>query len=152
MAKFDPTRAGATSLVFSTFVGGTSRDEGYHLAVDEAGNAFVTGRTFSPDFPTASPYQGNLRGRSDAFLLQLSATAGLWPNSTFLGGSGDELGEGVTAGPAGSVVVAGSTASADFPTYRALRSQGEGVEAFVVRFAGSGPGPGHRVYLPHNLR
>jgi hypothetical protein len=119
VARFDPSGA----LVYSTYLGGKGNDDGLGIAVDSAGNAYVTGTTTSTDFPTTlNAFQGsNHGGTHDAFLTKLSPGGDLL-YSTYLGGSGDEV-ELIGAFPAihavaddsGNVYVCGRTTSADFP-------------------------------------
>jgi hypothetical protein len=69
VAALDPT--GAT-LLYSTYLGGSSEDKCYGIAVDSAGNAYVTGYTFSTNFPTSNPLQPTNHGRSDAFVAKIA--------------------------------------------------------------------------------
>jgi hypothetical protein len=69
VAELDPT--GAT-LLYSTYLGGSSNDYGQGIAVDSAGIAHVTGYTFSTDFPTSNPLQPTNHGRLDAFVAKIA--------------------------------------------------------------------------------
>ena len=114
----DPTFA------YSTYLGGSSSDTGFSVAVDSSGNAYVTGLTGSTDFPTAHPLQATLAstGSSNAFIAKLNATGDGLVYSTYLGGSGGgslsegDWGSGIAVDPAGNVYVTGFTFSSDFPT------------------------------------
>jgi hypothetical protein len=110
------TKLGPTSArVYSTYLGGRGGDTGDGVAVDIAGNAFVTGTTRSSDFPMAgTPSQPALAGLLDAFVTKLGPTSTL-VYSTFLGGSRDDDGLGIGLDGAGNAYVAGYTLSADFP-------------------------------------
>jgi len=68
---FDPTQSGSASLLDSTYIGGSNHDEGYGIAIDSIDNAFVTGLTYSTDFPTLNPYQTSNAGNSDAFVTHI---------------------------------------------------------------------------------
>ena len=79
VAKIDPSRSGTASLVYSSYLGGSTAggDTGYGIAVDSVGNAYVTGTTTSTDFPTTNALQSTFGGpahTSDAFVTRLAAT------------------------------------------------------------------------------
>ena len=104
----DPT------LVYSTYLGGTANDNGFGIATDGTGAAYVTGRTSSPTFPTpASP--GSPSG-TDAFVTKLNATGQSLIYVTYIGGSSGEGGYGIAVDGSGAVYVTGTTTSTDFPT------------------------------------
>jgi len=71
---FDPTASGASSLLDSTYIGGTNHDEGYGIAIDNNDDAYITGLTYSTNFPTQNPYQNNNNGLGDAFVTKISPT------------------------------------------------------------------------------
>jgi hypothetical protein len=82
-------------LVFATRIGGKSYDGAWQVRIDQRGHAYTTGETRSADFPTTpDALQRNLRGKSDAFLIELGPS-GEVVYSTLIGGSGDELGHGL---------------------------------------------------------
>jgi hypothetical protein len=148
--SFD-TRTATLSLAYSTYLGGSSNDFDYGngIAVDSHGNAYVTGIAVSPDFPLAHPLPTNsgLRGGQDAFVSKLSfdartATLSL-AYSTYLGGSGFDVGYGIAVDSHGNAYVTGVTQSSDFPLEHPLPTNSllRGVEnAFVSKLA-STPGP-----------
>lgn len=83
VAKFDLTKRGAASLLFSTYLGGNNVDTGWSIAVDRKGNAYITGQVFSTDFPIWNPYQAECNNCSsftsskrsgDAFLVEVCTT------------------------------------------------------------------------------
>ena len=77
-----------SALVYSTLLGGNSNDQGYGIAVDGSGNAYVTGFTVSTDFPTQSPFQAsNAGGGGDVFVTKLNLAGNALVYSTYLGGS-----------------------------------------------------------------
>ena len=126
----------AGSLVYSTYIGGTGRDGGHAIAVDSAGNAYLTGATNSFDFPTTpGAFQRTLGGSSDGFVLKLGSNGNALVYSTYLGGSGLEKGFGIAVDSAGSAYVMGYTNSADFPaTPGALQTAlAGGFDAFVTK-------------------
>jgi hypothetical protein len=113
VAKLNPT---GTALLYGTYIGGSGNDFGYAIAVDGAGNAFVTGFTTSPNFPTTGgAYQTVLNGAQDAFVLKLNPAGAALPYSTYLGGNGTTSGQGIAVDPSGNIYVTGST-TGNFPT------------------------------------
>ncbi len=142
-------------LAYSTFLGGSSSDEGFGIAVDAAGNAYVTGSTVSSNFPVSAPFQGTRRGVADAFVTKLDPSGAL-VFSTFLGGSGDDAGNAIVVDGAGNVLVAGTTTSGNFPVQGAapfapfqptLRG---GNDAFVAKLGPTGGTLVYSTYLGSN--
>jgi uncharacterized repeat protein (TIGR01451 family) len=131
----DPTGA----LVYSTYLGGTDYDYGYGVAVDGDGNAYITGSTYSTDFPTTSDaYQNtNKGGFGDAFVSKLNPTGNALVYSTYLGGTDYDEGFGVAVDGDGNAYITGSTDSTDFPTtsdaYQTSHAGGY-EDAFVAKF------------------
>jgi hypothetical protein len=116
VAEFDPTQSGGTSLVASTYLGGSLDDEIHSIAVDSKGLAYVAGTTGSYDFPiTGNANQPGFGGIADAFLSVLDMNAGALVYSTYLGGSSVEDVKHILLTPSGSVALAGYTISPDFP-------------------------------------
>lgn len=153
VAKLDPSQAGAASLVYSTYVGGGGHESGYGIAVDADGNAYVTGKTVSPDFPLADPIQAAIGGNIDAFAFRLNAAGSELDYATFLGGGGDDVGEAVAVDTAGTACLAGWTGSTAFPTVNPLRPRAGGWEAFIARIEHTpAAAPSFNVFLPMLLR
>ena len=90
--------AAGSALVYSSYLGGTGTDAGQDIALDTAGNAYVSGVTDSTDFPTASPFQAANAGSDDAFVTKFNAAGSDLVYSTYLGGSGDEGSFGTLGG------------------------------------------------------
>lgn len=110
--------AGAFDLLYATFLGGGSDDWGSGIVVDGNGNAYVTGETLSSDFPATpgafdTSYSG---GYGDVFVAKLTSTGSTLAYATFLGGSSDDTGRGITLDGSGNAYVTGWTESSDFPT------------------------------------
>src|SRR5205814_8754446 len=115
VTKLNPT---GSALVYSTYLGGSSSDAGSGIAVDAAGNAYVTGGTGSTDFPTTIGAFQTTKGGGfrDAFVTKLNPTGSALVYSTYLGGSGDDYGYGIALDALGNAYVTGGTGSTDFPT------------------------------------
>ncbi len=139
VTKIDPTQVGGASLIYSTYLGGLGIDRGTAIAVDSAGNAYVTGRTESPDFPTRNALQGTYGGAADAFVAKLNSGGTDLIYSTYLGGNQLDVGTGIVVDSAGNVYVTGETASPNFPTQHAYQGTlGGSSDAFVAQLDPSG--------------
>jgi hypothetical protein len=131
------------ALMYSTYLGGTGDEYGLDIAVDAGGNAFITGKSNSSNFPVvlalvnplyAGAVQGTLGGGYDAFVTKLNPTGTSLMYSTYLGGTGSDLGFGISTDAAGNAYVAGWTDSADFPVTTGVVQgvSGGGADAFVT--------------------
>jgi hypothetical protein len=144
-----------SDLVYSTYLGGTASDVGSGIAVDPAGYTYVTGKTFSTNFPVLNPLQGSSGGNADVFVSKFAPGGGSLVYSTYLGGNGLDSGEGIAADQAGYAYVTGSTTSTDFPiTLGAgqtnLNGSGVGIgvfDAFVTKFAPDGSSLAYSTYV-----
>jgi hypothetical protein len=135
--------ASGSALVYSTFVGGTSLERGMGVALDEAGNAYVVGTTFSSDLPTtAGAFDTTPAGCCNGFVTKLSPTGSVLLYSSYLGGSDpDESVDAVAVDGQGSAYVTGSTDSRDFPTTPGAFDQSGGpVDVFVTKLNPAGSG------------
>jgi hypothetical protein len=103
-------------LSYSTYLGGSSWDEGRGIAVDTRGRAYVTGYTLSSDFPTQAPLQAVSKDHYDAFVVKLNAQGTALVYATYLGGTGPDIGHAIAVDRQGQAYVAGYTESDDFPT------------------------------------
>ena len=113
VAELNPT---GTALIYSTFLGGSDKDVGSGIALDSAGNAYVTGYTYSTNFPVLNAVQGYLAGLDDVFITKIAAGGRSLVYSTYLGGLSIDEGEGIAVDGAGYAYVSGYTASTNFPT------------------------------------
>ncbi len=153
VSKFSPTGA----LVYSTYLGGIGTDEGAGIAVDSVGNAYVTGRTTSIDFPLVNAFQSSLGGTQDAFLVKLNASGNGLVFSTYLGGNTNpggtsltgEYGHGVAVDANNSAYVTGLAVSTNFPVVNAYQSTGGGAydDVFVTKFSPAGNTLVYSTYL-----
>ena len=106
-------------LVYSTYLGGSDEDGSFGIAVDTSGNAYVTGSTSSPDFPTTpGAFQPSRLGFIfDAFVTKLNPAGSALIYSTYLGGIlGSSSGNDITVDTSGNAYVTGTTGSSRFPT------------------------------------
>ncbi len=115
VSKFN---SGLTSLLASTFLGGGSGDYGRSIAVDAGGNVFITGNTWSKDFPATSGVYAIAHngGNDDAFVSKLNSGLTSLLASTFLGGNSNDYGKSIVLDGGGNVYVTGETVSPNFPT------------------------------------
>ena len=118
LAVFNPSAATASgTLAFSTYLGGAQQDAGRSVDADSSGRAYVTGYTYSSDFPVAgNAFQQIYNdGGGDAFVTIIDPVAGALVYSSFLGGTGGDVGVKIQVEPSGHVAVGGYTFSTDFP-------------------------------------
>ncbi|HYB91873.1 MAG TPA: SBBP repeat-containing protein [Candidatus Binataceae bacterium] len=145
VAKLDPSLSGGASLLYSTYLGGSTQDYGDGIAVDSSGNAYVTGSTQSANFPTLNAYQSTLKGSRNAFVAELNPSASGAASllySTYLGGSGSDYGYGIAVDSSGNAYVTGVTGSADFPTLNAYQNTLKGDQnAFIAKLSPASPTP-----------
>jgi len=124
LAKYDISKPlYIDPLIYSTFLGGSGTDQGYGIAVDSAGNAYVTGVTQSTDFPTKNPLQSVNGGGRDVFVSKINAAGSALVYSTYLGGSGDDYGFGIAVDSTGNAYVTGY-AGPNFPLMNPLQTSG----------------------------
>jgi hypothetical protein len=134
VTKLAPT---GSTLVYSTYLGGTGADAGHDIAVDSELSAYITGQTFSDDFP-AGGFDSTLDG-SDAFVTKLNAAGSAVEYSTYLGGGSTEIGRGIAVDAFFNAHVTGQTMSNDFPRERAIDpTLGGLLDAFVTKLDPAG--------------
>jgi len=133
----------------ATYLGGSNLEDGLGLAVDPAGDTFVTGQTGSTDFPTRRAVQAmHGPGVSRVFVSKLNPTGTALLYSTYLGGSNYDSGQSIAVDHAGRAYVTGYTDSSDFPTRHALqRHSGGSYDAFVLELNRRGDGLVYSTYL-----
>ena len=164
LAKYNTTVGGSPSLLYSTYLGGNLLDVGTAVAVDSSGNAYVAGRTNSSNFPTARPlaglgtYQGGaitdnntLNAQFDAFVAKINTNDLGQPSlvySTFLGGSDNDLVNGIAINAAGDALLGGTTASTNFPNLSGAPAAG-GVHGFFAKITDSTAGPTLNITKTH---
>ena len=139
-------------LVYSTYLGGKANDYGYGIAVDGAGNAYVTGSTNSPNFPVALCFQCVFQGgAADAFVTEIAAGGAGLVYSTYLGGKGGDFGRAIALDPAGDAFVTGNTTSTNFPVPGCTFGCFPGglSDAFVTELTRRPGGPVALIYSDH---
>ncbi len=142
--------ADGQSLVFSTFLGGSDWDFGSGIAVDANGCAYITGQTFSTDFPCQNAYQGSNAGWTDVFITKLSADGQSLVFSTFLGGSRDDEGCAIAVDSSGAAYVTGLTGSTDFPLKNSIMDCQGPDDVFVTKLSKDGKSLIYSTYLGGN--
>jgi uncharacterized protein (TIGR03437 family) len=150
VAKLNATGAGASgsALAYSTFLGGSFGDDGRGVALDAAGNVYLTGTTSSSDFPVVNALQNQLGGSlslTDALVVKLKGDGSALLYSTYLGGGASDTGLGIAVDAGGNAWVTGSsgtifTATTPFPAVGALQQEfgGGTTDAFIARLNASG--------------
>jgi len=143
-----------SALIWSTYLGGAGDDLGTAIAVDSAGNAYITGATDSSNFPVANAFQRISGGGQDAFVAKLSSTGGALIYSTYLGGSGgtvgaNEMGTGIAVDASASAYITGITSSTNFPVVNAIQPSfaGGAIDGFVTKLNPDGLTLAYSTYL-----
>ncbi|MBI3076514.1 MAG: SBBP repeat-containing protein, partial [Deltaproteobacteria bacterium] len=179
VAAYDPGRPLVIDpvLSYSTYLGGGSNDEGRGIAVDSAGNIYVTGSTASADFPTTggfrstsgggtaggfgasrdasgfdpsptSPFQASHGGSDDVFVTKLNAAGSALVYSTYIGGTGLDQGLAIAVDRDGNAHVTGVTESTNFPLVNPVQAaRAGGRDAFVAKLNASGSALVYSTYL-----
>jgi hypothetical protein len=135
VAKLTATGA----LVYSTFLGGSMDDEGFAVAADQSGNAYVTGIATSPDFPVVGsmqPFAGPIgTSGGDAFVTKINPPGTAIIYSTFLGSGYQDYGRSIAVDGDGAVYVTGNTGCCDFPTRNPVQTSPSilGIYGFVAK-------------------
>ena len=143
VTKLSPT---GSTLVYSTYLGGSYADVAYGIAVDSVGNAYVTGSTGSGNFPTKNPFQGVSAGNFDAFVTKLSPTGNALVYSTYLGGGFPDFAYGIALDSSRNAYVTGYTKSTNFPTNHPLQPA-HAFDAFVTTLSPTGSALVYSTYL-----
>src|SRR4029077_13994067 len=152
VAKISPA---GSAFVYSTYLGGSRTDLTSGIAADSAGNAYITGTTRSPNFPTTpGAFQtgcgdGSQCQYGDAFVTKLNSSGSALVYSTFMGGGGYDNGHDIAVDSAGSAYVTGWTSSTNFPTRNAMQptSGGGQYDSFVFKLNPAGSGLVYSTYL-----
>ncbi len=128
-------------LAYSSYLGGSGDDAAFSLAVNKKGLAYVTGNSYSTDFPlTANAIDRSLSGSVDAFFAKINANGTSLLYSTYLGGAAEDYGNEITIDGKSQAYVLGRTGSADFPTNSSAfdKTYGGNFDAYVSKFNAAG--------------
>ncbi len=136
VVKLNPS---GTSILYATYIGGNGDDRAAAIAVDAAGEAYVTGSTASTNFPKVSSLRATLGGGRDAYVLKLNSTGNTLLWSTLLGGMSNDWGNAIAVDSSGNAYIAGDTLSTDFPINGPLQPSNGGLQdAFVTKLSSTG--------------
>jgi hypothetical protein len=152
VAKLAPDGA---RLIYSTRLGGDTDDYGNGIAIDASGAAYVTGYTYSTDFPTTNALQPQIGryGDADAFVVKIAPEGGSLIFGTYLGGLLADTGSGIAVDTAGAVYVTGGTSALDFPTMNPLQPALAGPsDAFLSKLSPDGSSLVYSTYLGGSAR
>ena len=120
--------ATGSALVYSTFLGGSSTDKGICIVLDGVGNAFISGETFSSDFPaTSNAYDKTFNGNDDVFITKLNSSGSALTYSTYMGGKSYDVVHGLAVDLNGYACVTGETTSSDYPLYLSYDNSTDGL-------------------------
>ena len=152
--------ASGSALVYSTFIGGSNMEFGRRIAIDAAGNAYLTGQTKSSDFPvTANAFDRTINippncprcatDVTDGFVTKLNATGSALVYSTYLGGTEDDSPRGIAVDAGGNAYVVGETLSVDFPTTTGAfrRTYSGNYDIFVTKLNAAGSALAYSTFI-----
>ena len=152
--------AAGTGLVYSSLLGGSGEDDGSSIAVDGSGNAYLTGRAASADFPRVNQIPGACQGlcgsgsNFDVFVAKVNVAGSALVYSSLLGGSSDNEGTGIAADSSGNAYLIGGTNSIDFPRVNQIVGAcngtcgtGANADAFVTKINAAGDSMIYSSYL-----
>ena len=139
--------ATGSALVYSTYLGGTGGENGTGIAVDSAGNAYVSGSTGSTDFPTTSGAFQTTPGSS--YVAKLNASGSALVYATYLGNGGGVTANSIAVDSSGEAFVTGTASRGFLPTTAGAfqTSPTAGFNAFVTKFNSAGTALVYSTYL-----
>ncbi len=153
VSKLDPT---GSTLIYSTYIGGTDTDYGQGIAVDGSGDAYVTGQAGTAFPTTPGAYQTAFGGAGgdyyfgDAFLAKMNPAGTSLLYSTYLGSTGWEVGSGIDLGAGGVACITGWTNSAVFPTttgaFRTISNGSSNDDVFIAKINPASGGASDLLY------
>jgi uncharacterized repeat protein (TIGR01451 family) len=165
LSKYNTMVGGNSSLLYSTYLGGGLSDAGTGIAVDNAGNAYIVGRTNSSNFPTARPlpnlatYQGgaivdatSLNTLFNAFVVKINTNDSGAPSliySTYLGGNDTDQADNVAIDASGNAYIGGITSSTNFPNTTTFTAA-TGAHGFFAKISDTANGPTLSITKTHS--
>jgi Tol biopolymer transport system component len=137
VTKLNPT---GTGIIYSTYIGGSGDDGGYAVALNSSAEAYITGFTSSPNFPTVAALQPLYGGGTfDAFFVRLNATGSSLIYSSYAGGSGEDFGTGIALDSSRNIYGIGTTSSTNLTTVNPIQPfNAGGYDAYVIELTPSG--------------
>ena len=140
-----------STIVYSTYIGGSLADQGFDIEVDTDGCAYITGRTKSTNFPTIAAYQSTLSGNYDGFVVKLATAGSSLTFSTYLGGESKDIPTGIALDDDEGVYITGITESFDFPTSGSYQSIIGGMtDIFFTKFTATGASLTYSTFIGGN--
>lgn len=128
-----------STLVYSSYFGGSEGDYSYSLALDNDQNVFITGYTDSDDFPTTIDAWDRTVDYIDCFVVKLASNGSTLIYSTVVGGTQIDIGQSIDVDDTGNAYISGYTSSDNFPTVNAVNSTRNGLnDLFVFKLAANG--------------
>jgi hypothetical protein len=141
----------ATAILYSTLVGGNGFDHARSIAVDNNGNAHITGGTGSSNFPTTSAFQSLFGGIADVFVVKLNASGNGLIYSTYIGGAAYDDGLSIALDTTGQAYLTGFTDSMNFPTMNPILPSLRGTrDPYLLKLNAAGSGLVYSTYLGGN--
>ena len=137
-------------ITYSTFIGGGSNDEIGGLSLNVSNDVYISGSSYSPDFPTTSgAYQENRAGSWDVFICKLNSSGTSLDYSTYIGGSGQDYGTNIAIDGSNNIYLTGHTSSSDFPTTVSAydTSYNNNIDIFVCKLNSSGTSLDYSTYI-----
>jgi hypothetical protein len=146
VAKLNPS---GSTLIYSTYLGGTGSDISRDITIGSSDNAYISGYTNSTNFPTSSPFQTSNGGGYDAFAIKLNVAGSALNYSTYLGGSASDFSTAVVVDPNGNAYISGSTDSANFPISSSpfQTTYGGSTDVFITKLNAAGSASIYSTYL-----
>ena len=124
--------ASGSAILFSTYLGGSSEDRVFDLALDSSSDVILVGTTSSLNFPTVGAAQSTIGGNADAFLAELNSTGSALTYSSYFGGHADDRAFGVTVDASNAIYVVGSTSSGNFLLCTRSSPMGGTIDGFCM--------------------